>query len=286
MGGLLGRLASAALTLLGRAGLGGLTGPGTAEAIRHPWKETPETTEGLFADLIVAALPDKMVDWLTTPRGVHAETLLVSIGALAGFAAQAAVNARIRKRDVPGAYGGMPEPELARLLQERGLFVQVTAQSGGEPYYFGDLINGYLVEEATTVDYHLRGILAAAAVEAGARYRNLPDCAAIFARVARTVGTREFGMLHPPKPLASHLTPRQALRRFWPEVRLMLGRIEEEGAHVRPEYWPLMLALVARQHLLMTKHVIAPHLAFALIMESAIVMSKVDPRAVPLGEEA
>src|SRR5437588_12012254 len=46
-------------------------------------------------DLAIGSLRDSMVNWLTTERGVHAETLLASIGAVAGFAAQAGVSERI-----------------------------------------------------------------------------------------------------------------------------------------------------------------------------------------------
>jgi hypothetical protein len=50
---------------------------------------------------------------------------------------------------------------------------------------------------------------------------------------------------------------------------------------VRPEYWPLITALVARQFVLMTKDTIDPRAGVALIMESAVVMSKVDPARIP-----
>ncbi len=137
------------------------------------------------------------------------------------------------------------------------------------------------------MNYHLFGILGAAAVEMGARYEELPDAIPVFKRAAQTVGTPEYGILHPPKPLDPHFTPREALERFWPDVKYIFERTDGQGIDVlkgrsvRPEYWPLVTALVARQFLLMSKDTIDPRVAVGLIMESAIFMSKVDPSTVP-----
>src|SRR5206468_33858 len=100
-------------------------------------------------------------------------------------------------------------------------------------------------------------------------------------------GTPEYGILHPPGQLAPQLTPRQALERFWPHVKSILERTDRQGIesakgrNVRREYWPLVTALVARQFLHWTKDEIDPRIGLALIMESAIVMSKIDPTTVP-----
>ncbi len=42
-----------------------------------------------------------------------------------------------------------------------------------------------------------------------------------------------------------------------------------------------MIDLVARQFILMSKDALDPRLGLALLMESAITMSKVDPKTVP-----
>lgn len=256
----------------------------TTQAIQYPWAGTDDE---IVVNLAIGSLRESLMQWLTTERGIHAETLLVSIGAIAGFAAQCAVNERIKKRDVPGATEDMPARELAVLLHDRGLDVLVTAKSG-ERYQFGDLINGYMVQQGTTVDYHLFGILAAAATQNGVKYEDLPDPIPMFRHAAQTVGTAEYGILHPPKPLDPQLTPRQALDTFWPRVKFIFERTDGQGAvepakgrNVRPEYWPLISALVARQFLLMAKDTIDPRIGVALVMEAAIVMSKVDGKTVP-----
>jgi hypothetical protein len=289
-------LKAAALMFVGALGVGWPTGDDVAhaetvnrtQAIQYPWAGTDDE---IIVNVAIGSLRESLMQSLTTERGVHAETLLVSIGAIAGFAAQCAVDERIRKRDVPGATRDMPGPELSKLLHDRGFAVQVTAKSG-ETYQFGDLINGYLVRQVTTVNYHLFGILAAAAAEKGVKYGDLPDPIPMFRHASQTIGTSEYGILHPPKPLDPQLTPRQALDRFWPRVKFIFDRTDGQGIDgikgqsVRPEYWPLVSALVARQFLLMTKDTIDPRIGVGLIMESAIVMSKVDPKTVPQTEPA
>jgi hypothetical protein len=289
---LLRAIRAAALTFVGALTAAVPTGATVAHAagsnqpqpIRYPWAGTDDL---IAVNLATGSLRESLIMWLTSERGVHAETLLVSIGAIAGFAAQAAVNERIKNRDIPGATKDMPRLELSKLMHDRGLAVSVTGKSG-EKYYFGDLINGYMVKQSTTVDYHLFGILAGAAMQSGVKYEELPDCIPMFDRASKTIGTPEFGILNPPKPLSPQFTPREALDRFWPEVKFIFERTDGQGGvppaighNVKPEYWPLVSALVAQQLLLYTKDTIDPRVAVALIMESAIVMSKIDPETVP-----
>ena len=259
-------------------------GSDQVRALQLPWKGTDDE---IVVNLAIGSLRESLMQWLTSERGVHAETLLVSIGAIAGFAAQCAVNERIRKREIPGASKEMSSPDLGKLMYDRKLSMQVTTKSG-ESYYFGDLINGYMVWQSTTLDAPLFALLASAAIEAGVKPDQLPDVNPMFAHASQTIGTPEYGILHPPAPLSPHLTPRQALECFWPRVKFIFERTDGQGIvepakgrNVRPEYWPLISALVARQILLLTKDTIDPRVGLALIMESAIVMSKIDPKTVP-----
>jgi hypothetical protein len=288
---LLRTIKAAALMLVGAIAAGWPTGYDMAHAanaartatVQYPWTGTDDE---ILVNLAIGNLRDSMSKWLTTERGVHAETLLLSIGAIAGFAAQCAVDERIRKRDVPGTDKAMAAAEFSKYLHDRGFAVMVTAKSG-ETYQFGDLINGYPVHQATTVNYHLFGILAAAAVEMGAKYEELPDPIPMFRHASKTIGTPEYGILHPPETLDPHYTPRQALERFWPHVKFLFERKGPQfdsvakGRSVPVEYWPLVTALVARQFLLWSKGTIDPRLSVGLMMESAIVMSKIDPKTVP-----
>jgi hypothetical protein len=257
------------------------------ETVRYPWDGTGDE---IAVNLAIGSLRDSLMTWLTTERGVHAETLLVSIGAIAGFAAQAAALERMNKRDVPLPAGfdtTVSREAFNTYLRDAGLIL-IGSTKEGQHFYFGDLINGYLVQQRTTVGHSLFAILAAAAIEAGAQLGELPEMAPLFRHVASTVGKPEYGVLRPPKPLNPHYTPRAALNAFWPGVRFIFERTDGQGVvdairgeSVKPEYWPLITALVARQLLLLTKDTIDPRVGLALMMESAIVTSKLDPKTVP-----
>lgn len=82
--------------------------------------------------------------------------------------------------------------------------------------------------------------------------------------------------------------PRKALELFWPDVRFIFERTGGQkvvtpaiGRNVKPEYWPLVSALAAGQFVAMAKDTIDPARAVALVMESAIIASKIDPGTVP-----
>jgi hypothetical protein len=244
------------------------------EAAKLPW----DAHDAIIPNLTIGSVRDSILKWLTGERGVHPETLMVSAGALAGFAAQ---NAAFRSIGPPGT----PVPE--------GVIMAVDA--GGERYYFGDRINGYLVRQTSEYAYPLWGFISAAALEAGLPEKDMPDPREMFGYVAKTVGKPEFGIPRSPKEHPFHLTPRQALEAFWPGTRILLSNADgilvkglggletaPEGRTSVPEaHWPLIMALVARQFILMAKGTLEPRLALSLVMESAIVMSKVDPKTIP-----
>jgi hypothetical protein len=89
-----------------------------AQAIQYPWTGADDE---IAVNLALGSLRDSLVKWLTTERGLDAETLLVSAGAIAGFAAQAAALERIKTRDVPGATKDMPGAELSKFFARRVL---------------------------------------------------------------------------------------------------------------------------------------------------------------------
>ena len=160
----------------------------------------------------------------------------------------------------------------------------IATTKSGERFYFGDLINGYLVQQSTS-DYPLWGFVAAAAIAAGVPGAELPDYVAMFRRASATVGTAEFGTMQVAEAHQPHLSARQALDLFWPRTRLILECTDGPGPPrdrgVKPEHWPLVTALVARQFVTLAKDTLDPRIGVALLMEAAITMSKVDPKTVP-----
>jgi hypothetical protein len=245
-----------------------------------PWKDSDDEAP---VNNAIGSLRESMLAWLKTERGVHTETLLCAIGALAGFAAQTAAFSRVEKRDFPGADPKMATAAMAEYLRTANLMVVANTKSG-ESFYFGDLINGYIVPQPTN-DYSLWNFVAAAAIEGGLAPAELPDCRGMFQFIAQSVGTPEFGVPRVAKEHQPQLTPRAALNLFWPRARFILTREDgpgpAKGRHVPPRYWPLVIDLVARQCVMMTKGTLDPKIGIALLMESAIAMSKVDPKTVP-----
>jgi hypothetical protein len=228
-----------------------------------PWMPNGE----IEANLAIGSLRDSLLSWLTTARGVHVETLMTVVGALAGFAAQQAVWDQLRKAGRPFAKDAFG----------------VAATASGEKFYFGDLLNGYLIPEGAR-DWTIWGFVAAAAVEAGLPEAELPDYADMFAHVTRTIGTKDFGVPRVPDDHRPHILPKAALEMFWPRAKFILERADGPGPDpkgVAVEHWPAVIGLVARQCVLMSKDVLDPALSLRLVMESAIPMSKVDPETVP-----
>jgi hypothetical protein len=245
-----------------------------------PWKDSEDEA---VVNIAIGSLRESMLAWLKSERGVHVETLLTSIGALAGFAGQTAAFRRVETRDFPGVDPKMASAALAEHLRNANLMVVANTKSG-ESFYFGDLINGYIVPQATN-DYSLWNFVAAAAIEAGLDPAGLPDCREMFQFTAQSVGSAEFGVPRVAKGHQPQLAPRAALNLFWPRARFILTREDgpgpAKGRHVPPQYWPLVIDLVARQFVLMSKSALDLKIGVTLLMESAIAMSKVDPKTVP-----
>lgn len=237
---------------------------GRVAAVRLPW----EPDGAIAANIAIGSLRDSILMWLTTERGVHVETLMATVGSLAGFAAQQAVWDTVHR-------GGKPVPKDS---------FAVATTASGEKFYFGDLINGYLVPEGVR-DWTLWSFAAAAAVEAGLSEKDLPDYAEMFRYASETIGTATFGIPRTPDDHGPHLMPLAALKTFWPRTRFLLSRSDGPGPpehrSVTVAHWPAVLALVARQYILMAKDALHPGLSLRLVMESAIMMSKIDPDTIP-----
>src|SRR6185437_4503793 len=144
-----------------------------------PWKDSDDE---VVVNVAIGSLRESMLAWLKTERGVHVETLLASIGALAGFAGQTAAFRRVETRDFPGADPRMATAAMAEHLRTANLMVVANTKSG-ESFYFGDLINGYVVPQPTN-EYSLWNFVAAAAIEAGLDPAELPDCREMFQFIA------------------------------------------------------------------------------------------------------
>lgn len=235
---------------------GGATASATAGAIApvSPALVSPAPVAPTLGDI-----PTRIADWLmrelTDERGVHCETILTVIGALAGYAAQQAL------------WEGMVKPGKLAITEA----FTVVETSSGATYFFGETLDTML---ASLEPKHLSvwKIVAGGALASGGDH--LPDMGNLLRHCAATAGTSAFGLPRLPDDHLPSILPRAALERFWPGARLLLALAE-------PLHWPLHMANAAQKLMQAMKGSIAPDLAVRVVMEAAVPMSRVDPATVP-----
>ncbi len=195
---------------------------------------------------------------LATERGVHIETALTALGAMAGFAVQMGL------REGPVATGKVSEEDT---------FVVVDTKDGRR-FYTGDLIKEGLLSPRAG-QHSVWGFAASTADNMG---KQLPDISEIFARSAATLGSAKFGVPNLPKKHRPHVKAEVLLNKYWNVIRNSLV-IERQ----RPLFWPFAIGLASRQLIQAGKDVIDPSLAARIVMEAAVPMSKLDPETVYRG---
>jgi hypothetical protein len=213
-------------------------------AIREQKKSDPLVGAKLGGKEVYQRLCSAMKD----AKGVHAESLLCALGALAGYACQANLRAQA----------------LAKGMAETAAF-QVVRTKDGKQYFFGDLLNGALLSD----QYSLWSLAGGVAQQAGAKA--LPDIKEMLAHTSSVVGDARFGVPRVPAGHEASDTPINYLKAFWPvlfpTVKLLCPN---------PLEWPLLFSFATRAAIEAGKNEIDPALALSIVMESAIPMSKVD----------
>ena len=184
---------------------------------------------------------------LKNDRGVHIESLLACLGALAGYACQACV------REHNARAGASPESGLT-----------VASGADGRLYFFGDPLNRPLAEDR----YSVWSVIAGAVQQLG---KPLPDVEGIFKHVAATVGGAEFGIPRIPEGHRPGDLPINYLKAIWPQLLPIAQRFAAEPAHL-----PMIYSLAIQHAIFAARNVIDPTLAATIAMECAVPMSKVD----------
>jgi hypothetical protein len=216
--------------------------PGTGKQY-DAQKVSDEVLQMLFAEL-------------KDQSGVHAETVLTTLGSLAGFSVQMSLRETLVKP------GKIPEDKV---------FVIVKTKTG-ESFYLGSLPNEGLFGGKPGV-YSVYGLVGGGAQKPGAK--ELPDIEDIARYVAGTLGSDKFGVPRVPAQHMPHAQPIELLDKFWNPIRNFLVLKVQA-----PMQWPLVLALAAQKFIVMNKDLIDPALAGKLVMETATAMAKVDPTKI------
>jgi hypothetical protein len=234
--------------------------------------------ESALAGFVVLKLQGGLLKAASDQRGVHVETLMTMVGALAGFSAQHAIWETVVKT------GRMPEDGGRNI--KAGAFAVIDTKSA-EKYYFGDLLNSYLIPQNAPLgpgQNTLWSFLAAAVQESGGAPVPPEQVAEIFRNAAQTVGGPQFGVPRLPEGRRTRLSPREALNALWPAAVKILsheGAPGASGQRLSPGYWPTLIALTAQRLIKQSKGALDPALSMRIVLEAAVPMSKVDPRTVP-----
>lgn len=197
---------------------------------------------------------------------LHAETLCVAIGAIAGFCAQMALNQLIRTGQV-----------------KKGPDYQILKAPDGVNYLYGEALHRYLA--AGGRDPGLWSFVAAAAVQAGARPAELPELVPLFRAVNASMATHTFGVIEEPGH-GPMIQPLQALNLLWPVARKCLtgkGLSERDWGQADLKHWPIIASLVAAAYVREMSSVLDPRIGAKLVMEAAFITCKVEPTLVVEG---
>ncbi len=198
----------------------------------------------------------KILEMTQGSNGINMEDAMGILGALAGFSTSYAMMTKVVAGDLEAE---APEVVIARL------------KSGGN-VMFGDFINRKLIEG----EEHAGETLSLLHVVYGKAKLmgdvDPWDADELFARVARSVGTAEFGI---PDIAAEH-QPGGALQKF---VTYLFPRFQPilEGYELPTDHYHLAFAISAQEVMEMGKDVLPPRISAKLFMECAVPMSCLDP---------
>ena len=213
-------------------------------AIRERSQEDPFIGAKLGAKEVFQRLVEAMKD----SKGIHIESLLTALGALAGYACQA----------------NLREQALANGMPETAAF-HIIATDDGKQYFFGDPLNNALAGS----QYSVWGLVGGAAQQAGAT--DFPDLDEVFQHTASVLGSEHFGAPRVPENHKPSDIPLNYLKAMWPAllptVKLFCPN---------PVHWPILYSLAIQEAIHAGKDSIDPGMAFRIVIESAIPMSKVD----------
>jgi hypothetical protein len=220
-----------------------------AETLKETIREKRKSDPLIGPKLAGRALAQSLIAGLKDERGVHIETLLCAVGALAGYSVQASV------RELLVRQRGEPEDKV----------FAIALGADGKKYFFGDAPNKPLAED----QYSVWSLAAGVATHLGCeRPVKIED---IFRHVAATVGGPEFGIPRIPESHRPADPPSNWVKHGWPKA---LATIQDYCDS--PSEWPSAFGIAIQEVMTQTKGAIDPCLALSIVMECAIPMSKVD----------
>jgi hypothetical protein len=183
---------------------------------------------------------------LQDQNGIHAESLLTCVGALAGYSCQMYVR---QTAALPGA-----DPRKHALL--------TVDASDGSKYLSGDALMMPLVESSLSV----WALVGRAVQKLG---KPLPDIQDIVRHVTQTAGTSAFGV---PRAPEGHRPrhPAAVYLKLWPQILPIAQRFCR-----RPMQVPVLFGIALQRAIEHTKDMLSPTLGASIAMECAVAMARV-----------
>jgi hypothetical protein len=201
------------------------------------------------------------------------QTLLVAAGALVGFAAQTAALEQgellTRRRDLVA-----PESLMLRRMEN------------GQRYLTGRWINAPLLLGYGHAFPLQRFVVQAAAV-AGVKRTQFPDFWELERTIAKAASEGTFGSLAEAEGREPVARPQDVLRAIWPQARrifiapMPLEYDDEPPMH--EAHWPMLASVLAGKLLSQACASMDACVASGMVMEAAIIASKLDPDLVEAG---
>lgn len=191
----------------------------------------------------------KLFAAMSSEKGIHLESLLCALGAIAGYACQVSVREEFVHQQ-------------GRL--EKDVFIVVNSKQNGVSYFFGDLLNKPLAESK----YSIWSLSSGASQKLG--LQRLIDLHDIFRHVTDTLGQSNFGVPRVPVVHKAKELPINYVQYLWPQLFPLAQRYSQ-----KPGDWPVLFGVAVQEILFASKGLIDPELALQIVMESAVPMSKI-----------
>ncbi len=215
-------------------------------AIRNQEKTDPLARPKIIAKEIVHRFIKGMAD----QKGVHIESLITSLAALGGFSCQMSIREGLVKTGK---------------ITEEAAFAVVRTQDG-KKYFAGDLLN----EPVFSAKLSLYSLVGGTVQQLGGK--NFPDMSELAGHVTSSVGTDQFGIPRVPDNHKAADLPINYVKDLWPVTLPILV-----DNNVNPIHWPVVFGFALQQVVEMGKDTLDPELAFKMVMETAVPMSKINP---------
>lgn len=185
---------------------------------------------------------------LQNDKGVQIESLMATIGSLAGYASQVAV------REIYANNGYMKSLIPFMLIET----------PDKEKFYMGDNLNYFLVEGT----HAFWNFIAHTAQENGAK---LPDINDYFKYSVQEIGNESYGTLRVPE---KHQISGKAFDHVLPIWNAIYPELTKFCPN--PEEWPIMFGLIGQKAMNDGKSLVPADIALNIMMESAVLSSKYD----------